>query len=94
MTRERQKVSKETTTLSVSADELIAEGMGEMAPANGWNPPPHFVPHLDKLIRHNRKHPECRFGAIKITAWLGRNGLVVSKDAVYRWLKKRSKVIQ
>lgn len=86
MTHERQQAP----TLAVSADEFIAQE----TQSAGWNPPPHFVPHLDKLIRHNREHPECRLGAIKITAWLGRNGLVIGKDAVYRWLKKRSKVVK
>ena len=78
-----------TSKLSVSVDELI-----EQEAVVGWNPPQHFVPHLDRLIRHNREHPECRLGSIKIAAWLGRNGVVVSKDAVYRWLKKRSRVLQ
>lgn len=86
MTHERQKAS----TLSVSADEFIEQEMG----SSGWNPPPQFVPHLDKFIRHNREHPECHLGAIKITAWLGRNGVVAGKDAVYRWLKKRSRVVK
>jgi hypothetical protein len=86
MTHERQKVS----TLSVSADEFIEQEMD----ATGWKPPPHFVSHLDRFIRHNREHPECHLGAIKITAWLERNGVVTGKDAVYRWLKKRSKVVK
>jgi hypothetical protein len=61
--------------------------------AQGWNPPQHFVPHLDKFILHNRQHPECNIGAIKIAQWLARNGVMVGKDCVYRWLKKRSKVL-
>jgi len=59
----------------------------------GWQPPPHFVPHLDKLIQHNREHPECKLGAIRISAWLERNGERVGKDAVRRWLKKRSLIV-
>lgn len=86
---QRSRVSKKST-LAVSAEEFIEQEMG----ANGWNPPSHFVAHLDKFIKHNREHPECKLGAIKITAWLGRNGVATSKDAVYRWLKKRSKVVK
>jgi len=62
--------------------------------AIGWNPPPRFVPELDKFIRHNRAHPEIRVGAIKIAGWLDRNGVKIGKDVVYRWLKKRSKLVK
>lgn len=58
--------------------------------AKGWQPPPVFIPELDKFVAHNRKHPKRHIGSIKIAQWLKRNGLEVSKDAVYRWLKHRS----
>lgn len=101
MMRTRQKPP------TVSVDDLSIEQLAKLLGADlvaptdentpkqavGWNPPPHFVPHLDKLIQHNREHPECKLGATRIAAWLGRNGLEVSKSAVHRWLKKRSRIV-
>lgn len=86
-------MSLEQLTKYIGADSVIAisdEDENTSKRETGWQPPPHFVPHLDKLIQHNREHPECRLGSIKIAAWLRRNGEVVGKDAVHRWLKKRS----
>jgi len=57
----------------------------------GWEPPINFLPELDKIIRHNLREPERSIGSIKVAQWLGRNHIDVSKDAVYRWMKKRSK---
>jgi hypothetical protein len=71
-------------------DETPQETLVRPDGSKGWQPPPVFIPELDKFIEHNRKHPERHIGSIKIAAWLKRNGLVVSKDAVYRWLKHRS----
>ena len=86
---QRHKISKKSN-LAMSADEFIAQEKG----TGGWNPPQHIVPELDKLIRHNRDNPDCRLGATKVAAWLERNGVVTSKHAVYRYLKKRSKVVK
>jgi hypothetical protein len=69
-----------------SADDLISE-----ATEKGWQPPPVFLPELEKILEHNRKHPERHIGSIKVAQWLGRNKVEVSKDAVYRWMKHRSK---
>lgn len=82
-------MARKQASLAVTVDELIQE---EAKAA--WTPPPYIVPHLDKLIQHNQAHPEARLGAIKITAWLERNGVSANKDAVYRWLKKRSRTLQ
>lgn len=59
----------------------------------GWEPPSNFVPELDKILHHNKREPERQIGAIKTAQWLGRNQIEVSKDAVYRWMKKRSKIL-
>lgn len=70
------------------SQEATTESAGDTT--KGWQPPPVFVPHLDKIIEHNRVHPDRHIGSIKIAQWFKRNGLEVSKDAVYRWLKHRS----
>lgn len=85
----KQRASKKST-LTVSVEEFIEQEKGTI----GWNPPPHMVPELDKFIRHNRENPEFRLGAIKITGWLDRNGVKIGKDVVYRWMKKRSKLVK
>lgn len=79
------------STLSETADDLIREVAGVAPASKGWEPPPHFVPELDKIITHNKKRPDKHIGSIKVAAWLGRNGIQVSKDAVYRWMKHRSR---
>jgi len=102
MSRKRQKppvVSADDMSIEQLAEFIEADSVIALADENtrtldaGWTPPPHFVPHLDKLIHHNREHPECKLGATRIAAWLGRNGLEVSKYAVHRWLKKRSRLV-
>lgn len=79
--------------VSATAAEPMTRKPQTRSIERGWDPPPHVIQHLDKIIIHNREHPECRLGAIKVAAWLARNGFTVSKDAVYRWLKKRSRVV-
>jgi hypothetical protein len=99
MTRKRQKssviVTDDGMTVEQMAEYLGADVIALSDPFDdtGWDPPRHFLPHLDKLLQHNREHPESRLGAVKITAWLERNGVMASKDAVYRWLKKRSRIV-
>jgi hypothetical protein len=103
MTRKQLPVSadKSIEQLAKSIEQLVMLLADKAQPERkheaaslGWSPPPQLVPHLDKLIHHNREHPESRLGAVKIAAWLGRNGVTASKDAVYRWLKKRSRSLQ
>lgn len=91
MTERTEQMKNSQVSRFQTADDLISGVSTDTTPAKGWEPPPHFVPELDKIIAHNKRHPDRRIGSIKIAAWLGRNGIQVSKDAVYRWIKHRSK---
>jgi hypothetical protein len=62
-----------------------------MKPVSGWQPPPHFVQELDKIIQHNLEHPEHHIGSPAISEWLSRNGVKATRNEVYKWMKKRSK---